>query len=376
MAKRLAVRGTINDVPVFEHRGKLARTQARIQAGEVRVGFLGGSITDPRNGWNWPEAVTSYLVSAFPSVRFIIENAAQGATGSDSAVFRAQRDIIDRGCDLVFVEYTVNDSGVPTDRRNRSREGLIRKLLAEGPRDIVLAYTFCRGFYDELIAGKIPASVQEFEAIGRHYNIGSVWLGVAALREVLQGGMRWEEWLPDGIHPQFRGSYSYAQAAATFLQRELIESPSGSTIAAGPHLPKPLCPRNWQHTSAVPLEAVRTGGPWSIRRWPMNCWIDRVLATSAPTASLEFAFKGRGVAIGTDHGTAGADFRYRIDRGAWTTISPIRASWCGPCGWHLFHVLADDLRAGEHTVQIEVLLSDKPDAIGTNFRLAQIGVIE
>ncbi len=376
MAKHRAASGSIDDVPVFAHRGGLQRTLAAVKAGEVRVGFLGGSITDPRNGWNWPEAVTAWLVATFPDVCFIIENAAQGATGSDSAVFRVQRDILDRSCDLVFVEYAVNDSGVPTDRRTRTREGLLRKLLADGRRDVVLAYTFAKDYHADLVAGRLPKSVEEFEALGRHYNLGSVFIGLHALREVLAGGMRWEEWLPDGIHPQFRGSYSYAQAACQFLHRELIAAPSGGAIACGDRLPKPMHARHWQQTRELPLESVATRGPWSIRRWPMNCWIDRVLSTPAPGSTAAFEFTGRGVAIGTDHGTAGADFRYRIDGGEWTVISPLRASWCGPCGWHLFHILADDLRKGPHRVEIEVLLSAKPEAQGTNFRLAQIAIIE
>jgi len=67
----------------------------------VTIGFLGGSITDPRPGYNWPEPVIGWFVNRFPGVRLSVENAAIGATGSALAVFRAQWDIIDRHCDLV-----------------------------------------------------------------------------------------------------------------------------------------------------------------------------------------------------------------------------------------------------------------------------------
>ena len=115
---------------VFQHRGGLARTLGALKSGAVTLGFIGGSITDPRPGYTWPEPVIAWFASTFPGVRIAVENAAIGATGSELAVFRARRDLIGRGCDVVFVEFAVNDSGEPADKRMRTREGLLRKLLA------------------------------------------------------------------------------------------------------------------------------------------------------------------------------------------------------------------------------------------------------
>ncbi|HEX2948401.1 MAG TPA: hypothetical protein VHV83_02335, partial [Armatimonadota bacterium] len=61
-------------------------------------------------------------------------------------------------------------------------------------------------------AGQMPASIREFEELADHYGIPSVWMGLHAFNDVKAGRMRWEEWLPDGLHPQDRGSYSYAQS--------------------------------------------------------------------------------------------------------------------------------------------------------------------
>ena len=100
---------------IFQHRGGLHHTLEAIKAGSLTLGFIGGSITDPRPEWNWPEAVIAWFVERFPGVRIYVENAAIGATGSDLAVFRAQRDLIDHDCDLVFVEFAVNDEGAPAE---------------------------------------------------------------------------------------------------------------------------------------------------------------------------------------------------------------------------------------------------------------------
>ena len=83
---------------VIKHRRRLVRTMEAVSRGKLTVGFIGGSITDARPGYNWPEAVAAWLVGRLPNVRIHIENAAIGATGSDLAVFRAERDLFDRGC--------------------------------------------------------------------------------------------------------------------------------------------------------------------------------------------------------------------------------------------------------------------------------------
>ena len=52
--------------------------------------------------------------------------------------------------------------------------------------------------------------------------------GGATVNEVRAGRLRWEHWLPDGIHPQARGSRSYADCVCAFLERELVTAPPSS----------------------------------------------------------------------------------------------------------------------------------------------------
>jgi len=360
---------------VYHHRCGLQRTRQCLQAGHLTVGFIGGSITDGRASHNWPEPVSRWLVERFPGARIQVENAAIGATGSDLAVFRAQRDLIDRGCDLVFIEFAVNDFGEPAIKRRRTREGLIRKLLAGEGRDLVLVYTYMQDMYAEMSAGVVPASIAEFEALGEHYGIGSVWMGLHALQEVQAGRMRWQEWLPDGLHPQHLGSLSYAQSVIAFLERELITAPSVQALPAGEQRPVPLDPLHWEGATQVPFSAVQLEGPWIVRRWLLNPWMDLVLDTAAPGARLSFALKGRALAMGFDFGATSAEFRYRIDGGEWQTSLRDRPAWCGPEGWYRLTVLADDLPPTRHEVELEVIHGNRPECTGTDFRLALIGVV-
>jgi hypothetical protein len=234
----------------------------------------------------------SWFVDTYPDIRFTVENAAIGAMGSALAVFRAERDLVASGCDLVFIEYAVNDFEISANRRRASREGLLRKLLADGLRDVVLVYTYRQEMYEEMVSGQVPVTIGEYEQLAEHYGIGSLWMGLYALDEVKKGRMRWEEWLPDGLHPTYRGSLSYAQSVIVFLEKELVHDREHPTAWRAEGLPEPLDPGNWESATILPLSAVTLEGPWTIRRSTRNMWMDQILTTAAVGAKLNFTFHG------------------------------------------------------------------------------------
>ena len=360
---------------IRNHRCGLHRTLKAIQNGTLTIGFVGGSITDGRVPYNWPEPVAAWFVRQFPGLRLQVENAAIGATGSELAVFRARRDLIDRGCDLVFIEYAVNDSGEPPVRRRRTREGLIRKLMAGQGRDLALVHTFGQNMYEEMMQDRMPDTVRDLEELAEHYGIGSVWMGLHALNEVRAGQMRWEEWLPDGVHPQYRGSLAYAESVNRFLEHELVSSPGEMPLPAGPQLPRPLDPENWEHAHALPLSEVELSGPWTTRRHLSMIWMDRLLDTAAVGARLAFEFEGTALTLGFDFGRTSSEFKYRLDGGDWTPVVRERPDWCGDSGWYRLTSIADNLPRHRHRVEIEVTHGNAPNCTGTNFRLGLIGVV-
>ncbi|OBZ13088.1 SGNH/GDSL hydrolase family protein [Bacillus sp. FJAT-26390] len=360
---------------VWKHRNKLHHTLQKVKDGRIKVGFIGGSITDARPRHNWPEPVISWLAEQYPQTRISVENAAIGATGSDLAAFRAKRDLIDTECDLVFVEYAVNDENEPTLKRNRTREGLIRQLLASGQRDIVIVYTYSQNMYEAMQSGAVPDTISEFERIAEYYQIGSVWMGLYALEEVKKGRLRFEEWLPDGLHPTSRGSLSYGQSVITFLTKELLESDVNAKGLDTP-LPEPLDAKCWDKVYALSFDQVQTSGPWVIRRWPHLEWIDQVLETAAVGAGLSFRFEGRGLALGFDFGRSSAEFRYRVDGGEWQPSERERPSWLAEDGWYRLSFFGDDWSGGAHLFELEVMHGNQPNCTGTNFRLAKVGIIQ
>lgn len=365
------------------HRAPLSRTKRAIERGQLTVGFIGGSITDGRPGNNWPEPFAAWLKNACPGVRIAVENAAIGGTGTDLAVFRAQRDLIDRKCDLVIVEFAVNDWFATTERRNRTREGLLRKLLRDGERDVVVLYSFWQGMYEDYMNGRIPDSVAEFEALAEHYRLNSVNMGLKALDDIRRGWLRWEEWLPDTIHPTERGSLCYAGAAIDFLRSGLTPSETAGIPVGEPapeperpaKLPAPLFADHWGEATFLPLSEVIAEGPWIVRRAVDNVWLDQLLATSAIGARLRFEFVGGGLCFGFDFGKASADFRYRLDGGDWTVSEIDRENWIPNTGYFKLHHVIDGLPREHHTFELEVVHGNRERCVGTNFRLAFIGIL-
>jgi lysophospholipase L1-like esterase len=358
--------------PVSRERRPLNRASESLAAGRLRVGFLGGSITAPKTGTRWPEPLSGWLTARFPRVRIEWENAALGATGSDLAALRAGPEIIAHGCDLVFVEYAVNDFGTPTARRNHTREGVLRQLRVAGC-DVVIVYTFCPEMLTDMEAGRVPPSVAEFEVLAEYYGMSSVWMGLHAWREVQSGLMTWSEFLPDGLHPENRGSLSYAQSVMAFCEGALTARPG--LPAAGP-LPAPLHPACWERVSLLPLTQPDLIGPWTLRRWFTCLGLERALHTTVAGAALKFSFTGRGLVLAFDFGRLSSEVRYRVNGGAWTTTQRDRPAWAGESGWLRPVIVADSLPEGTHQFELETLAVPLAGGVGAVTTIGLIGVIE
>lgn len=360
--------------PVLRHRRPLARSRAAIAAGRLTVGFLGGSITAPKTRTRWPEPWLGWLAQRHPLLRPIVENAALGATGSDLGALRAGSVIKGHECDLVFVEYAVNDLGSPTERRGRTREGLLRQLIESGA-DVVLVYTYSSEMRSDMEAGRPPATIAEFEDLADHYGVGSVWAALHAWREVMAGAMTWPEWLPDGLHPEERGSLSYAQPVMAFCAAEWDQASTAPAWLNRPALPSPADELCWDRIDLLDLESPVCAGPWTLRRWVGCLGMDRALHTTVPGASLRIPFEGRGLVLGFDFGRLSSEVRYRIDGGPWEETRRDRPAWAGDSGWFRVLTIADELEPGAHVLELVSIAVPVSGGCGTFATIGLIGVI-
>lgn len=354
------------------HASALSAFSAALKKKRVKVGFLGGSITAGHESVggkedNWPAFVIGSLVEKFPDVLWESYNAGIGGTGAISGLMRAQKEIVANGCDLVFVEYAVNDCYGDSELRLREREGLVRMLLKSGA-DVIFLYTFRIEMHADMAAGKMPQVIREMEELASHYGIGSVWAGLHAYRAVCAGRLTWEQWLPirgGTLHPEAAGSLLYAEAALKFLEEEFDRK--DAPLRNG--LPAPLDGRNYENIRPVPFENWNIASPWTVRRELSFPWYDKVVCTSADGAKLTVHFRGRMLAAHFNFGKRSGILKYRIDGGEEIVYEGTRCEWVPDSDWCTPALLASDLESGDHVLELSVHYVNMPDCKGSECQI-------
>lgn len=355
----------------INRRASLPHARRALAGGKLTVGFIGGSITESGSFRSYSDQVVNGIASAYPDAKIIFRNAGIGATNSTLGAFRVERDIVAAGCQLVFVEFAVNDYALEPAQRMAAREGMIRQLLRQGEADVVLVYTFRQEMCAEMLRGNMPATIAEFERLAERYRLSSVWMGLHALLQVQKGLLRWEEWLPDGLHPEAAGSRYYAEAALQFVLPELAgEGEEGAAF------PAPLTAHPWERPRLLPLEGLDWKNPWKLRQANVNVGFREYLDTSAVGAELAFTFSGTALYAGLLTGLWGAALEYRVDGGPWQISDYERLPWMGNLGWFRGVMLAEGLERGPHRAVLRCRRSEDANARGTHLCVALLGVLE
>jgi len=353
----------------FHARDGLGNVAAKLDAdGEVRVAYIGGSIT-AANGWR--PKVTRWLDERYPDSTIHEIHAAIGGTGSDLGVFRYEQDVLSHDPDLVFVEFAVNDGGAPPERIFRAMEGMVRKTWQKDPTiDICFVYTFRTGYEKDLDQGNCPRAASADEVIAEYYGIPTINMAMetAALARADKLVFKSEEtndekgrivFSRDGVHPLDAGHEIYLDV----ISRALIDILPASR--PGEHeLKAPFREDNWQQATLVPLAPSMLTGSWNKmdstvglakrfgRRMP-QMWLG-----ATPGDTIRFRFRGTMVGIYDLLGPNGGQVRYTID-GEEHGPRP-RFDWY--CTYHRLASLrmAADLEDAIHEVTVTID-SEQPD---------------
>ena len=192
--------------------------------GKLKIGFLGGSITQgcnpslPENAY--VERVTRWFKERFPKVEVEKINAGVGATGSLIGVHRVERDIITHNPDLVFVEFAANDvqgEGVDT---SISYESLIRKLRLKLPGAALV---------EIFMTLDTRESAQEEEMkIAEHYKVPYVSYHDEIFSKIDAGEYTWEDIETDEVHPNDKGHGIVADLIKDLMEMALKEEADAS----------------------------------------------------------------------------------------------------------------------------------------------------
>ena len=321
-----------SDLAEFTPRGGLATVAAKAARGEeVRVAFLGGSITAAEG---WRGFTLDHLRHEFPRAKFTEIFAAVSGTGSNYGAPRLQRDVLRHQPDLLFVEFAVNDgSGSP--RVEAQIEGIVRQTWAANPRtDICFVYTVSQYLLPDLLAGRYQSTARAMEKVASHYGIPSFNFGVEVARRVDAGTLVMSApaavkgdaagndphgrliFTRDNTHPTDAGHRLYTERLTRALPEFL------RTGNAGPHaLPAPWRTDHWQRARLITVPEVNYDTQWqelsavsrqmTAQKGPglvPPTWV-----AFEPGATVEFRFKGTMVGLIGLKGPDNGEFRVTVD---------------------------------------------------------------
>lgn len=361
----------------IKHFGSLDNVLYKIrEKAEVRVAFLGGSITH-MNGWRG--LVMTWLTERYPKVHFDFINAGIPSLGSLPHAFRLQNDVLDKGrIDLLFVESAVNDyvNKTPATMQQRALEGIIRHALSFNPYMDVVLMAFADEFkLTDYAAGKIPREVQLHEQLARYYHLPFINLAREVYMRIQNKEFSWRDDFKN-LHPSAFGQALYANTIQTLLYnspgRQVERKPKKAFL---PDPKDPFCYMDGTYLSLKEANLVKgfTLNPsWtpkdSAHTRPGFVKIP-VLEAMQSGATLELAFTGTAVGVAVLSGPDAGIIRYSIDGEPWKTTD-LYTEWSG--GLHLpwYLLLGDGLSNDKHRLVITIAEGRNVSSKGEAVRIA------
>ncbi|MDE7194602.1 MAG: SGNH/GDSL hydrolase family protein [Oscillospiraceae bacterium] len=196
------------------NQARLAAFFKKLQAGEeVTAAFLGGSITQGTSAGNdlcYARLTANWIQEQFPDATVNYVNAGIGATGSYIGVHRCDTDVLSQNPDIVFVDFSVNDTTERTELNKITYESLMRKLwFAESsPAIVTIAMTQDNG-----------TSFQEYHGeVVKRYDIPMISYKNAILDVIDKGYIQWTDISDDNIHPNIPGHALLTDLITNYLQ--------------------------------------------------------------------------------------------------------------------------------------------------------------
>lgn len=192
---------------------------AKAQAGEnVTIGYIGGSITGGGSATSEPKRYVNLSYEYFKqtfgqgsNVKF--QNAGLAGTSSVVGNMRVDNDIFSKNCDIIFIEFAVNDQD--GDRFKKSYEALVKKCLTQENAPAVVLITLCQ---------KSGGSCQDWMAkIGENYDLPVISGKNAIMNAISAGTLSWDNDYGSGdtIHPGDGGHQLIADCIAYYYRQAL-----------------------------------------------------------------------------------------------------------------------------------------------------------
>ncbi|EPR13551.1 SGNH/GDSL hydrolase family protein [Ruminiclostridium papyrosolvens] len=193
---------------------RMKKAMEKAEKGQkVTLAYLGGSITEGYNGGPdkcFAKLTCDYFAQNFckgNNINYI--NAGMAGTSSTLGLIRIEKDILIHKPDIVFVEFSVNDT---KDKTNMAafESLLLRILSSESQPAVVLIFTISESGY---------SCQNEMAQIGRHYELAMISIKDAIVPEFVGGTMNWQDYSDDYIHPHENGHELITELIIYYLNK-------------------------------------------------------------------------------------------------------------------------------------------------------------
>ena len=321
----------LRDSIEFQPRNGLPNFFNKIKNKEpIEVGFIGGSITQV-DGWS--VNTLAWLKDYYQLNNVTEHNIAIGGTDSKYGVFRIDNELLDKySCDLIFVEFAVNDDSWISNDILKSMEGIVRKIWEKDPyMDICFVYTFQSDFFDEIEIGKMNLTASMHDTIASYYNIPSIFWGVEAYKSLQTGLVVWEDevtniftsqnesgqyvFTSDGVHPTNYGHQIYTDVISKSFKK--IDT---LNIKSAHELIMPLTSDNYENAKMSPVTVPNNHGFDEIDSIGelsyLSVYLDnaaKFLVSSDNADYYSFSFKGKEIGLNMIIGPTGGKYIVEID---------------------------------------------------------------
>ncbi|MDQ1085467.1 lysophospholipase L1-like esterase [Siphonobacter sp. SORGH_AS 1065] len=294
---------------------------------KVRIGYLGGSITEASGGWR--DQSLQWLQKQYPQATFTGINAGVGGTGSDLGVFRVEPQVLALKPDLVFVEFAVNDQGKKPEQIYRAMEGIVRKIWRQNPAiDICFVYTLTADLAPYYQRQELPPAALAMEEIAEHYDVPGVCLGLEVARLAQEGKLIFkgkpEEhpqqlvFSADNVHPYPEtGQALYTQALGAALRKLASVQKKERAFV----MPAPFVADHWEAARMVPLDRLARHGSWQVIKpgtdsvaYLLRNRFSYLLKSTQPGDYLEVRMKGLACGLYDVVGPGCGSYEWQMDQ--------------------------------------------------------------
>lgn len=148
--------------------------------------------------------------ATYPDAKFTYINAGIGATTSQFGVARVESDLLQYEPDVVFLEFSVNDSNRAFFQE--TFEGIVRRILSA--KSAPALFMFNNVQYDDGVNAQ-----EVHNAIGRYYDLPIVSMKESIFEEIRAGRISAQEITPDNLHPNDKGHRMVADVICHLLEK-------------------------------------------------------------------------------------------------------------------------------------------------------------